>query len=97
QSRNGWMRKFLRCFKNFSPSPFYIKKREGSVNCVDLLSFRLTTIGLIFFCDDWRNLRENYSARVAVGFGCGLAALDCTKAMLTIALVYGNPLSINKR
>ncbi|MHB2149012.1 hypothetical protein ACX8XP_08160 [Calditrichota bacterium LG25] len=66
-------------------------------NCDDLRSFSLRKICLIFFCDDWRNLLENYSARIAVGLGCGLAALGCTKTMLTVALVYGNPSSINKR
>ncbi|APF20245.1 hypothetical protein Cabys_3499 [Caldithrix abyssi DSM 13497] len=36
----------------------------------------LKIICLIIFCDYWRNLRENYFARVAVDFGYGYAALD---------------------
>ncbi|WP_044281381.1 hypothetical protein [Caldithrix abyssi] len=52
-----------------------IRKFLGS-NCADLLNFGLKIICLIIFCDDWRNLRENYSSRVAVDFGCGCAALE---------------------
>ncbi|APF18086.1 hypothetical protein Cabys_1337 [Caldithrix abyssi DSM 13497] len=36
----------------------------------------LKIICLIIFCDDWRNLQENYFARVAVDFGCGHTALN---------------------
>ncbi|APF19891.1 hypothetical protein Cabys_3143 [Caldithrix abyssi DSM 13497] len=39
------------------------------VNRAGLLNFGFRIICLIFFCDDWRNLRENYFARVAVDFG----------------------------
>ncbi|WP_150125320.1 hypothetical protein [Caldithrix abyssi] len=35
----------------------------------------LEIICSIIFCDDWRNLQENYFARVAVDFGCGCAAV----------------------
>ncbi|MHB2153330.1 hypothetical protein ACX8XN_02905 [Calditrichota bacterium GD2] len=51
-------------------------KKEKGVNWGVLLNFGLKIICLIFFCDYLRNLRENYFARVAVDFGCGLAALE---------------------
>ncbi|APF20511.1 hypothetical protein Cabys_3766 [Caldithrix abyssi DSM 13497] len=38
---------------------------------MDLLNFSLKIICLIFFCDYFRNLRENYFAHVTVDFGCG--------------------------
>ncbi|MHB2150196.1 hypothetical protein ACX8XP_14150 [Calditrichota bacterium LG25] len=56
------------------PQPLLFKKEKGS-NCAALLNFSVKIICLIFFCDDWRNLRENYFARLAVDFGCGFAAL----------------------
>ncbi len=46
------------------------------VNSADFLSFSLKIICFFFFCAYWRNLRENFFARVAVGFGCSFAALD---------------------
>ncbi len=46
------------------------------VKRADLLNFALKIIFLISFCDDWRNLHENYFARVAVDFGSGCTALE---------------------
>ncbi|WP_457565570.1 hypothetical protein [Caldithrix abyssi] len=59
-------------YKNLLSSTF---GTAPGVNSADLLGFPLKIICLIISCDDWRNLRENYFARVAVDFACGCAVL----------------------